>query len=125
MDSGDGCQFSVRVLSAQDGRAPDRLFRLGLAPCDATDCGPSLRVGGIQCNTQVTLQDCAHELCQVYYSALSVAYASHPPELWESFARLVLEAAHEATLCATVLNRCRSGNNALFLTLMGGGCVRE
>jgi hypothetical protein len=74
---------------------------------------------------QVTLQDRTYEVYQVYCPALPVAYASHPPELWESFVRLVLEAAHEATLCAAVLNRCRSGNNALFLTRMGGGCVRE
>ncbi len=36
-------------------------------------------------------------------------------------ARLVLEAAYEATICAAILNSMRSGNNRLFLTLLGGG----
>ncbi len=81
----------------------------------------SHRSVGIQWNTQVTLQGCAHLVSQVYCSALPVAYASHPPELWESLARLVLEAAYETTLCAAVLNRSRTGNNVLFLTLLGGG----
>lgn len=68
----------------------------------------SHRSVGIQWNTQVTLQGCAHLVSQVYCSALPVAYASHPPELWESFARLVLEAAYEATLCAAVVSYGRS-----------------
>ena len=36
-------------------------------------------------------------------------------------ARLVLEAAYEATLCAGILNYSRTGCNRLFLTLLGGG----
>lgn len=37
------------------------------------------------------------------------------------FARLVLEAAYEATVCAAILNLRRNGSNRLFLTLLGGG----
>ncbi len=75
-----------------------------------------LRVG-IQHETQVTLGDSGHTVSQVYCSALPVAYTNHSPSLWEPFARLVLEATYEATICAAILN----GNNRLFLTFIGGG----
>ena len=79
-----------------------------------------LRIG-LQWETQVTLPGCTHRVSQAYCSALPVAYSSHPANLWESFARLVLEAAYEATLCAAVLNRQSTGNRRAFLTLLGGG----
>jgi hypothetical protein len=85
-----------------------------------------LRIG-LQWNTQVTLPGCTHLVSQAYCSALPVAYSSHPASLWESFARLVLEAAYEATLCAAilncaaVLNRQRAGERQVYLTLLGGG----
>ncbi len=37
------------------------------------------------------------------------------------FARLVLEASYEATICIAILNSIRNENNRLFLTLLGGG----
>jgi hypothetical protein len=79
-----------------------------------------LRIG-IQWNTQVTLQDCQHQVSQVYCSALPVAYSHQPAHLWEKFARLVLEASYEATICTAILNSQKNGNNKLFLTLLGGG----
>ncbi|MCZ2114993.1 MAG: hypothetical protein LC131_14355 [Anaerolineae bacterium] len=79
-----------------------------------------LRIG-IQWNTQVTLQGCKHLVSQAYCSALPVAYSHHSPDLWANFARLVLEAAYEATLCAAILNAERNNNNAVFLTALGGG----
>jgi hypothetical protein len=79
-----------------------------------------LRIG-IQWNTQVTLNDSEHTVSQAYCSALPVAYSRHPPSLWAEFARLVLEASYEATICAAILNSARNGNNRLFLTLLGGG----
>lgn len=79
-----------------------------------------LRIG-IQWNTQVTLNDCKHQVSQAYCSALPVAYSHHPIELWEPFARLVLEASYEATMCAAILNATRNTNNTVFLTLLGGG----
>ncbi|HEY9844632.1 MAG TPA: hypothetical protein V6D03_00375, partial [Candidatus Caenarcaniphilales bacterium] len=79
-----------------------------------------LRIG-IQWNTQVTLNDSEHTVSQAYCSALPVAYSQHPPSLWAEFARLVLEASYEATICAAILNSVRNGNNRLFLTLLGGG----
>jgi hypothetical protein len=80
-----------------------------------------LRIG-VQRDTQVTLGGSGHTVSQAYCSALPVAYASGlPAHLWEEFARLVLEAAYEATVCAAILNSARRGNNRLFLTLLGGG----
>jgi len=76
---------------------------------------------GIQWNTQVTLDDSRHTVSQAYCSALPVAYSRHPSHLWAAFARLVLEAAYEATICAAILNAFSNGNNRLFLTLLGGG----
>lgn len=79
-----------------------------------------LRIG-LQWHTQVTLQGSTHQVSQAYCSALPVAYASQPAELWEAFARLVLEAAYEATLCSAIINWLHTGNNRVFLTLLGGG----
>ncbi|MEL6579759.1 MAG: hypothetical protein AAFQ14_08405 [Cyanobacteria bacterium J06621_12] len=79
-----------------------------------------LRIG-IQWQTQVTLQDCQHQISQIYCSALPVAYSPLPAKLWSEFAKLVLEAAYEATICTAILNAQLNGNNQLFLTLLGGG----
>src|ERR1041385_98388 len=79
-----------------------------------------LRIG-IQWNSQVTLNDSRHTVSQAYCSALPVAYSRHPPQLWAPFARLILEAAYEATICTAILNAMRHGSNRLFLTLLGGG----
>jgi hypothetical protein len=79
-----------------------------------------LRIG-LQWNTQVTLNDSRHMVSQAYCSALPVAYSHHPSSLWAEFAKLVLEASYEATICAAILNSTRTGNNKLFLTLLGGG----
>jgi len=79
-----------------------------------------LRIG-IQWQTQVTLQDCQHQVSQAYCSALPVAYSPLPAKLWSEFARLVLEASYEATICTAILNAQANNNNQLFLTLLGGG----
>ena len=79
-----------------------------------------LRIG-IQWNTQVTLHDCKHTVSQAYCSALPVAYSRHAPHLWAAFARLILDAAYEATICTAVLNAVQNGDKRLFLTLVGGG----
>jgi len=79
-----------------------------------------LRIG-IQWGTQVTLDGCRHLVSQAYCSALPVAYSRLPTGLWADFASLVLEASYEATFCAAIVNADRTGNNTLFLTLLGGG----
>ena len=80
----------------------------------------TLRVG-IQQDTEVTTSDTHHTVSQIYCSALPVAYSNIPATLWEPFARLVLEATYEAALCAGIQNSTRTGNNKVYLTLVGGG----
>jgi hypothetical protein len=79
-----------------------------------------LRIG-IQWNTQVTLGDAHHTVSQAYCSALPVAYTRHPSGNWAAFAQLVLEASYEATLCTALVNYFQTGNNRVYLTLLGGG----
>ena len=76
---------------------------------------------GIQKQTEVTLGTANHLVTQVYCSALPVAYSGLPTERWERFARLVLEAAYEASFHAAALNRAETGVSRLFLTQLGGG----
>ncbi|MCA9082584.1 MAG: hypothetical protein KDA81_00945 [Planctomycetaceae bacterium] len=76
---------------------------------------------GIHWNTQVTLEDAAHLVTQAYCSALPVAYSRLPSSDWEPFARLILEAAYEATFCAGICNAALTGNRTVYLTLLGGG----
>lgn len=76
---------------------------------------------GLQWNTEVTLYDTGQAVSQAYCSALPVGYSQVATDLWESFARLILEAAYEATICAGVINFEKTGSNKVFLTLLGGG----
>lgn len=80
----------------------------------------SLRIG-IQWETQVTLGGHSHLVSQAYCSALPVAYSGHSAGQWSAFAKLILEAAYEATFAAAHINAERTGRNRLFLTLLGGG----
>ena len=79
-----------------------------------------LRIG-IQWNTEVTIAASKHKVSQAYCSALPVAYSEYSSRLWERFSRLILEASYEATICAGILNYINTGNNKIFLTLIGGG----
>lgn len=96
----------------------DRLRRSSEGELDALR--QRLRIG-IQWNTQVTLNDSNHLVSQAYCAALPVAYSRHAASLWANFARLVLEASYEATICAAIVNSAQSGNRRLFMTLLGGG----
>jgi hypothetical protein len=59
---------------------------------------------------------------QAFCSALPVAYGDLPAARWAPFARLVLEAAYEATLLAGVLNAGAAGGSPVVaLTRLGGG----
>lgn len=80
----------------------------------------ALRVG-VQADTEVTLDGAGHCVTQVLACALPVAYDPAPPAAWEPFARLVLEAAYEATLRAALLQAGRGRPARLFLTRLGGG----
>lgn len=96
-----------RVLEDSTPQERDRLKQL-------------LRIG-LQTNTQVTIGDAEHTVTQAYCSALPVAYSRFPSILWARFAQLVLEAAYEASLLAGLRNYAVTGNNRVFLTLLGGG----
>lgn len=76
---------------------------------------------GLQWDAEVTISDTRHTVSQAYCSALPVAYSSVASWHWEPFARLILEATYEATFYAALKNYERTGNNKLFLTLVGGG----
>ena len=107
LPSGDGLAEIGQRLGASSEPELDALRQL-------------LRIG-LQWHTQVTLASCTHLVSQAYCSALPVAYSACPPEDWEEFARLILEASYEATLCAALVNASHTGNNTVFLTLVGGG----
>ena len=79
-----------------------------------------LRIG-VQWHTQVTIAETAHLVTQTYCSALPVGYSSYASDLWEEFARLILEASYEATMCAAIVNAQATGNRRVYLTLLGGG----
>mmetsp|Transcript_396 Transcript_396/g.561 ORF Transcript_396/g.561 Transcript_396/m.561 type:complete len:357 (+) Transcript_396:88-1158(+) len=91
-----------------------------LSGTEADQLRSQLRIG-VQWNTQVTLHGCEHLVTQVYCSALPVAYSILSINMWESFARFVLDASYEATFWAAVLNAKKTGNKTVFLTLLGGG----
>lgn len=95
--------------------------QLKIADEDKLDSLRQLLRIGIQWNTQVTLNDSKHLVSQAYCSALPVAYSHHSSNYWEEFARLILVASYEATICAAILNSITTGNNRVFLTLLGGG----
>jgi hypothetical protein len=79
-----------------------------------------LRIG-IQWNTEVTIANSGHKVSQAYCSALPVAYSPHSSQLWMEFAKLVLEASYEATICVGIMNYVSTTNKTLYLTLLGGG----
>jgi len=79
-----------------------------------------LRIG-IQSDTQVTIYNSSNFVSQAYCSALPIAYTNVNLDLWEPFARLVLEATYEATIYAALNNYQKTNNNKVFLTLVGGG----
>ncbi|WP_240971152.1 hypothetical protein [Flammeovirga aprica] len=76
---------------------------------------------GIQWKSEVTIGNSSQLVSQVFCSALPVAYSHLDPALWESFARLILEATYEATLHTALINLDRNYSNKVFLTLVGGG----
>ena len=80
-----------------------------------------LRIG---VHSQVEVTDSSapgQRVSQAFCSALPVAYGDVPAVYWELFARLILEAAYEATLWAGVLNARSGGSKIVLLTRLGGG----
>ena len=50
-----------------------------------------------------------------------MAYSNVPQAEWAPFGHLVLQAAYEATLSASLLNASRGASNKVLLTRIGGG----
>ena len=81
-----------------------------------------LRIG-VHAGVEVTDAEGAPRpiISQAFCSALPVAYTRVPAAQWAPLARLVLEAAYEATLLAAVENAQTGGSNVVLLTHLGGG----
>ena len=78
---------------------------------------------GVHWDVQVTtsLENQQPIVTQVFCSALPVAYNKAKPSSWSRIAQLILEASYEATLLTSIINKNKSGNNSMFLTLLGDG----
>jgi len=99
-------------------RATAALASMGEADVDRLR---SLLRIGVQHDTEVTLGNAGHPVTQAYCSAVPVAYSGPAADDWEPLARLVLEAAYEATLAAATVNAAANGSRVVYLTLLGGG----
>lgn len=93
---------------------------LGLDEKEKEKLKAKLKVG-IQSDTEVTLSKNGHKVTQVYCSALPVSYSQIEPILFETFARVILEATYESTLYAALRNMDKTNCNKVYLTLVGGG----
>ena len=85
---------------------------------NTANAGSHLRVG-VHADTEVTIAPTRHRVTQVYASAMPISYANEPLSTWEPVARLVLNAAYEATLRIAA----RTPDRPCFLTLLGGGAL--
>lgn len=101
----------LREISAKLKRCSD---------AEIEELGGELQIG-LQWQADVTLAGSRHKVSQAYCSALPVAYGRQSDEQWTDLAKLILDAAYEATLCAAVVNASQTGVNTVFLTLLGGG----
>lgn len=105
----EGLKAIASHLRGADESERDRLRRLIKVgwhrDVDVTDMPPEKR----------------HQVSQVYCSAVPVAYNRIEPEHWEPLARLILEAAYEATLLAASADSSKGRSKRVLLTGLGGG----
>jgi hypothetical protein len=108
--------FTEESLGAVD----DRLGALGEGDFDSLR---SLARIGLHWNVDVTDLNPGHQVSQAFCSAVPVSYNGRSVQRsrWQRFAKLVLEAAYEATLRAGVLNADAGNSNVVYLTSLGGG----
>ena len=111
-------QNGYALCSLEGLRAIDYL--LYTASDDVLDMLRGQLAIGLHRHVEVT-DGSGRRVSQAYCSALPVAYSTLPPDYWESFARLILQAAYEATLLAAVEQASGGGSNKVFLTRLGGG----
>jgi hypothetical protein len=93
-----------------------------LSADERADLTGELRIG-LHWDVEVTDDEAEPKplVSQAFCSALPVAYSDVPIEHWEPFARLILDAAYEATMWGAVLNAQRSVSKLVLLTRLGGG----
>ncbi len=108
------------ALATREGLKAISRHLQSLLEKDYEDLKGKLRIG-IQQDTEVTLNNNGNRVNQAYCSALPVAYSDIESTLWADFAQLILEGTYEATFYAALKNYERTGNNKVFLTLVGGG----
>jgi hypothetical protein len=123
LGNGNGTLWQMRNGYALP--SPDGLHRVNEQLSTASDAELDelhglLRIG-LHWQTQVTIDGGQNRVSQAYCSAMPLSYSGLPAKQWEPFARLILEAAYEATLCSAILNAHESDCNRLFLTSLGGG----
>lgn len=83
--------------------------------------GDALRIG-MQTGTEVTAMDApGHLVTQAYCSAIPLGYSGVAGSSVNNLPRMVLNASYRATLATSVVNAATTGNNRVFLTLVGGG----
>jgi hypothetical protein len=117
----DECYWTMQNGYAMPSSSSIKNLARALTPRLVADAEAALRVG-VHWETQARPPH-THRVCQVYASALPVAYgrAARSAE-WEPFARLVLRAAYEATLAVGALKARDAGRRqAVYLTSLGGG----
>ena len=85
-----------------------------------------LRIG-THWNADVTDVAPGHAVSQAFCSALPIGYHGRlgADPRWERIARIVLEAAYEATLLAARINHQQGGSDVVYLTRIGGGVFRN
>lgn len=78
---------------------------------------------GLHSNVQVTdvIGGPRQVVSQAFCSALPVSYSPVRAAAYEPFARLILEAAYEATLLAACAQAASGGSRTVLLTRLGGG----
>lgn len=93
-----------------------------LPPLELDTLRGQLRVGA-QYGVEVTDWPivAGQRVSQAFCSALPLGYSRLPAADWEPFARLILEAAYEATLHCAQENAARGGSRRVYLTLLGAG----
>jgi hypothetical protein len=107
------------ALCSRDGLEAIAGYLAGLRSEDIDALRQKLRIG-LHSDVEVTDGMDRPRVSQAFCSALPVAYTRIPPENWEPFARLVLEAAYEATILSAILNAFRGRSNRVLLTALGG-----
>jgi len=113
------------ALARREGLEAINAFLAGATPGELDRLRNCLRIG-VHSDVEVTDGDgprhrTGQQVSQAFCSALPVAYSPVPAAAWAPFARLVLEAAYEATLWAAVLNARRGNSSTVLLTRLGGG----